>query len=94
MLDNYEMLRGKRVLILEDDIHTGSTIERTLEQIKPLEPKSLVLFLGNPLCFQTLGSLPSEIDKVYTLPPYSQKAINEAFKWFLDLAGHLTKTNK
>ena len=86
-LDDLEAIRGKKVLLLEDDVCSGATLRRTLEHILPREPQSIELFLGNPLFFQTLSNVPSEISRVHTVTPVSDEEQIEIIDWFLRLAG-------
>jgi hypoxanthine phosphoribosyltransferase len=93
IIDDLSVLRGKRVLLLEDDVHSGATLNRTLQQVLPHNPGPLSLFLGNPLQYQTLENVPPQIHKVYTLSPASDLEIESLAAWLLKLAGIFIPTN-
>lgn len=60
-----DALRGRRVLLIEDDIRTGLTLRTVLDGIKGVGAKSFSLFLGNNLPYQNLGSVPPQVIRTY-----------------------------
>jgi hypothetical protein len=72
VLSDLERLRGKRVLVVEDDVVSGATLRKILEETAPFSPASFGLFLGYP-GQQMLGNVPGEFEKVYTTSVDSDK---------------------
>ncbi|MFH1654530.1 MAG: hypothetical protein ABIE74_10835 [Pseudomonadota bacterium] len=89
VIGNLEELRGRRILLLEDDVHSGSTLNRTLSLVLPFEPEALDLFLGNPIHYQNLENVPKVIRNIYTNLSYPKSSEEEhaIYEWFLKLAG-------
>lgn len=58
-------LRDSRVLILEDDVVSGVTLQLVVEALQPYEPRSLLLCLGRPKEGQILENIVPEIEAVY-----------------------------
>lgn len=67
-LDDLSIIKGKNILLIEDDVRTGKTLEKACSQIKRYRPKSISLYLGHPERMQNLPNIPKEFRKVYTTP--------------------------
>src|SRR4029434_3908582 len=65
IFDDLSRLTGKRVLVLEDDVRSGATLRKLLEEIKIYEPGYLGLYLGLPSIRQMTQNIPPEFRKVY-----------------------------
>lgn len=65
ILDDFSRIGGKRVLILEDDVASGTTLRLVLEAIEPFDPAAIDLFLGRPKRHQILDHIDSRIGHVY-----------------------------
>ncbi|MBF0105997.1 MAG: phosphoribosyltransferase [Deltaproteobacteria bacterium] len=66
ILDSLSKLKGKKVLVVEDDIRSGATLRALVKGLQPALPKKLGLFLGLPIARQRLESIPAIFDKAYT----------------------------
>ena len=64
-LDDLSVLQGKRVLVVEDDVRTGATLETLLEKIKPYAPEKFGLYLGQPIAFQEQANIPQEFKNTF-----------------------------
>ena len=81
VLDDLDCLRGKRVLILEDDVASGTTLRYVVRALQQYEPQSLDLYLGRPKDGQVLEHVDPAIGTVYLAEDYldpSQREENEA----------------
>ena len=65
LFDDLSILQGKKVLVVEDDIRTGATLQKLLEHLKPHNPASLGLYLGQPEQFQRVQNIPQEFGNTY-----------------------------
>ena len=65
ILDDLEVIRGKRVLILEDDVASGTTLCHVVNALTMYEPQSMNLFLGRRKDSQVLDSIHPAIGKVF-----------------------------
>lgn len=65
ILDDLEVIRGKRVLILEDDVASGTTLCHVVNALTTYEPQSMNLFLGRRKDSQVLDSIHPAIGKVF-----------------------------
>lgn len=65
VLDNLECLRGNRVLILEDDVASGTTLRYVVTSLQEYQPRSLDLYLGRPKDGQILEHVDPAIGTVY-----------------------------
>lgn len=63
--DDLAQLKGKSVLVVEDDIQSGATLKKLLEELQPHRPKRLGLYLGSQAHFQMLDNVPSTFKRVY-----------------------------
>ena len=64
-LDDLSSLKGKRVLVVEDDIQTGATLRKLLEAFGEDAPSKLGLYLASPGERQVLESVPAAFQNVY-----------------------------
>jgi len=68
-LDDLKSIKGKNIIVIEDDVVTGKTLEIFFEKIKQYSPASISLFLGNPKRFQKgLQNIPNCFQSVYVVP--------------------------
>lgn len=65
ILDDLELIRGRRVLILEDDVASGTTLRHVVNALMVYQPHSLELFLGRHKDSQILDSIHPAISRVY-----------------------------
>jgi hypoxanthine phosphoribosyltransferase len=65
ILDDLETIRGKRVLILEDDVASGTTLRLVVNELIEYEPASIDLYLGRRKDSQILDSIHPSIDRVF-----------------------------
>jgi hypoxanthine phosphoribosyltransferase len=63
--DDLTQIRGKRVLVIEDDVQSGATLRKLVEELKPYAPKNLGLYLGIPAGRQMTENIPHDFKKVY-----------------------------
>ena len=64
--DDLSVLRGGRVLLIEDDVIGGGTLRIVVAYLNPLAPQSLALYLGHTRGVQHLRNVPGEIDATYS----------------------------
>jgi hypothetical protein len=65
ILDDLELIRDRRVLILEDDVASGTTLRHVVNALMFYQPDSLELFLGRHKDSQILDSIHPAISRVY-----------------------------
>jgi hypoxanthine phosphoribosyltransferase len=70
VLDDLEVVRDKRVLILEDDVASGTTLRYVASAINEYGPQSLDLYLGSPKESQVLDHIDPAIGSVYLAEDY------------------------
>ncbi len=63
--DDLSVLRGGRVLVVEDDVVGGGTLRLVAAHLGRLAPRSLALYLGHTRGVQHLRNVPAEFAKVY-----------------------------
>ena len=56
------MLENQRVLLIEDDVISGRTLQLVVDFIRQFKPASLALYLGHNIGIQHLGNVPREIN--------------------------------
>lgn len=78
IFDHLAVLRGKRVLVVEDDVQSGATLAKLLEEIQPYEPRELGLYLGLPAGRQMEGNIPPAFKKVFVTGELGERE-NAAF---------------
>lgn len=70
VLDDLSAVRGKRVLILEDDVASGITLGYVVSALDQYKPQSLDLYLGRPKDSQVLDNIDPAIRTVYLAEDY------------------------
>jgi hypoxanthine phosphoribosyltransferase len=65
VFDNLAELQGKKVLVVEDDVRTGATLQKLLETLEPHNPSRLGLYLGQPEQFQRIPNIPQRFETTY-----------------------------
>jgi len=65
VFDNLAELQGKKVLVVEDDVRTGATLQKLLETLEPHNPARLGLYLGQPKQFQEIPNIPQKFETTY-----------------------------
>ena len=65
ILDDLEKVRSKRVLILEDDVASGTTLRLVVNALIDFEPNGIDLFLGRRKDSQVLDSIHPAIGRVF-----------------------------
>lgn len=63
--DDLGVVRGKNVLLIEDDVRSGRTLGLVIEHLRLYGPHSLHLYLGHGKGVQVLENVPRDIRKVY-----------------------------
>jgi hypothetical protein len=64
-LDDLSVLKGGRVLLIEDDVIGGRTLRMVVQCLMRFGPASLSLYLGHTRGIQHLQNVPGEIHNVY-----------------------------
>ena len=57
-IDDFSAIRGRRVLLVEDDIVSGVSLELVVRELASYMPRSLSLYLGREKEFQQLQNVP------------------------------------
>lgn len=70
VLDDLDSVRDKRVLILEDDVASGTTLRYVVSAINEYQPRSVDLYLGRPKDGQVLDHVDPAIGTVYLAEDY------------------------
>lgn len=83
-LDDLSQLAGKRILVVEDDIHSGATLLKLLEAIEPLGPAKIGLYLGNLEFTQATGNVPPRFSPVYPLKPNPDEDANAFWEFLIE----------
>lgn len=83
LLDDLSCLKGKRVLVVEDDIQSGATLRKLLEAIRVQKPEALGLYLGQPSYIQKLENVPEGFEQIYVSPKDTAQE-EKAFQDYLD----------
>lgn len=65
ILDDLSVIEGKRVLILEDDVASGTTLRLVLTALLEFAPKSIDLYLGRAKDSQCIEHIDDAVQKVY-----------------------------
>lgn len=87
IFDDLSLLKGRKVLVVEDDVRTGATLQKLLEEIKPDEPARLGLYLGQPETFQKTTSIPTDFKDTYIAGETNPKVASREFAEFLESKG-------
>ena len=64
-IDDLSPIEGGRVLLIEDDVISGTSLRLTVQGLARHSPKSMSLYLGREKEFQLVENVPSEIVPVY-----------------------------
>jgi hypothetical protein len=80
--DGIEVIRERRVLLLEDDLISGTTLRQVVAALADFAPRSLWLYLGRRKEDQFLANAPPEIRGVFLAeaclgPGARERAANE-----------------
>jgi hypothetical protein len=80
VLDDLSALRDDSVLILEDDVVSGVTLQLVIDALKKYGPRSLALYLGRRKEDQQLESIGPEIERIFLAEDYLDPALREQFE--------------
>lgn len=61
--DDFSLLENQRVLLIEDDVISGQTLQLVVKYLSQFKPASMSLYLGHNLGIQHLDNVPKEIGK-------------------------------
>ena len=90
VLDDLSLFRGRRVLILEDDVVSGLTLRLVVSTLRLYQARSLDLFLGRHRTDQMLENVPPEIGTVYVAEDYLDPRLREDYESsFVTFFSHL-----
>jgi hypothetical protein len=88
ILDDLSAIRGRRVLILEDDVASGTTLRYVIAALMQFEPATLDLYLGRPKDGQVLEHVDPAIEVVYLaedrLDPRQREQYESQFVQFFE----------
>jgi len=88
IFDELSALRNKRVLVVEDDVRSGATLQKVLEHLEPHKPSHLGLYLGQPKNFQRLESVPSQFKDIHIASSDpDESGVSKDFIEFLNARG-------
>lgn len=88
LFDDLSALEGRKVLVVEDDIRTGATLQKILEALKPHQPAHLGLYLGQPERFQIAENVPSDFKESYVAGTgVTAEALKKEFREYLESKG-------
>lgn len=79
-IDDLSVIRGHRVLILEDDVISGLTLRLVADALKKYEPASLALYLGRKKSDQQLESVPAGIKPVFLAEDWLDPALRAQYE--------------
>jgi hypothetical protein len=90
--DDLWAVHGQRVLLIEDDVVSGISLDLVMTEVTRHEPSSVSLYLGREKDSQQLQNIPSQIDRVYlaedSLDPASRgRYESEFFEFFQHFGG-------
>jgi hypothetical protein len=77
VLDDLAVVRGGRVLLLEDDVVSGVTLRLVVDALGPHTPRSLALYLGRRKEDQILENVPPEVRAIYLAEDHLRPAERE-----------------
>jgi hypothetical protein len=63
--EDLSAVKGKSVLVIEDDVIGGGTLRLLVKELAPHEPKELSVYLGHNKNIQRLHNVPPEYKKSY-----------------------------
>jgi hypothetical protein len=88
--DDLSVLRGGRILLIEDDVIGGGTLRLAVGHLKRFVPASIALYLGHTKGIQHLRNVPTEIERTYVAEDHldggQRQADEEAFAAFFGRA--------
>ena len=64
-MDDLSVIQRRRVLLIEDDVVSGISLDLVMKEIMRQEPSSVSLYLGREKDSQQLQNVPPQIDRVY-----------------------------
>jgi len=73
VFNDLSKLTGKRVLVVEDDVQSGATLKKLLDEIRLYDPGFLGLYLGLPAIRQRQENIPPDFKKIYVTEIDNQK---------------------
>ena len=65
VIDDLSGIRGQRVLVIEDDVISGTSLRLVVTELLRHEPAEIHLFLGHSRVIQHLENVPTEIFRTY-----------------------------
>ncbi|MGP0065064.1 MAG: hypothetical protein ACLQGP_15890 [Isosphaeraceae bacterium] len=88
--NNLSAIRGGRVLLIEDDIVSGISLDLVMKEVARRDPSSVSLYLGRDKDSQQLQNIPAQIDRVYLAEDSLDPAGRGRYESeFLDFFQHL-----
>jgi hypothetical protein len=79
LVDDLKALRGRRVLLIEDDIISGVSLNLVVRELARYAPRSLSLYLGREKDSQQLQNVPPPIAGVYLAEDHLDPAERERY---------------
>ncbi len=93
--DDLSKLKGKKVLIVEDDVRTGATLQKLVEALGTNKPAQMSLYLGQPERFQLQANIPPEFSKTYIAGAgVKEEELGKEFTTYLESRGLRVFKNK
>ncbi len=65
IFDDMSALVGKKVIVVEDDVRTGATLEKVKEAIGDNIPSKISLYLGQEERFQLIDNIPGMYSEIF-----------------------------
>jgi hypothetical protein len=88
--DDLAAVHGQRVLLIEDDVVSGISLDLVMKEVARHHPNSVSLYLGREKDSQQLHNIPSRIGRVYLAEDCLDPAGRERHESeFIDLFQHL-----
>lgn len=69
-LDSVKDIEGKRIILIEDDVVSGRTLEKAIQKLSPHNPREYQVYLGIREAKQQLGNVPKIVTKTYATPDH------------------------
>ncbi|MGO8747984.1 MAG: hypothetical protein ACLQNE_18570 [Thermoguttaceae bacterium] len=79
-LDDLSVLRGGRILLLEDDVISGVTLRLVTTALEEYGPQSLALYLGRAKDDQILESVGTKVGAIYLAEDCLDPALREQYE--------------
>ena len=87
-LDDLSTLQGKKVLVVEDDVRTGATLQKLIEHLESNMPAHLGLYLGQRESFQKTTNIPQAFAETFTAGVDTDPALaGQNFREYLESKG-------